>query len=275
MPHPRRTPATVRSYSRCHREAAILCLMLPLLLGGCTADSLPPPIPNYTPAVLDRRPHDTNAFTQGLLIDGTHWIESTGRYGQSALRDIDRATGHVVRSVQLPRIFFGEGLALHQNKLYQLTWQNGVCFVYDRDSFQKRQVFRYEGEGWGLTSDDAHLYMSNGSDTIQVRNPNDFSVIRTFTVHTPQGTISALNELEWIDGEIWANIYQTSRIVRFSPDQGQVRGFVDLAHVPPPEDRHPQQDVLNGIAYDKQTGHIWVTGKYWKKLYRIAHPPEP
>ncbi len=245
-----------------------------LVQPGCRAERPVAPEPVHAPAILEQVPHDSKAFTQGLLIDGAHWLESIGLYGRSELREVDRQSGRVLRSVSLPPFLFGEGLALFDGKLYQLTWREGVCLVYDRESFQVVDRFRYQGEGWGLTNCDTWLYMSDGSATIQVRDPGDFSLVRTFQVESSRGPVYQLNELEWINGEIWANIFRTRRIVRMDPVSGRVRGFLNLEHLPPPQDQHPEQDVMNGIAYDPDTGAIWLTGKNWKYLYRIAWPPQ-
>jgi glutamine cyclotransferase len=228
--------------------------------------------PVFRPAILDRLPHDPGAFTQGLLIDGDYWLESTGQYGASELREVRMADGGVVRRVALSPRLFGEGLALWNGKLFQLTWRERTAIVYDRETFQEIKRFRYPGEGWGLTNNDTHLFMSDGSSTIRVLDPRTFREIRRFEVRGSRGPVTQLNELEWIDGEIWANIFQTNWIVRFSPENGRVLGFIDLHHLPPEEDIHPRQDVLNGIAVDPATGYVWVTGKYWKALYRIERP---
>ncbi len=243
---------------------------------GCQQSANPPAaVPVIRPRIIESLPHDPAAFTQGLLIDGDYWLESTGRYGHSELREVERQTGRVVRSVPLAPALFGEGLALLDGRLYQLTWRERVCIVYDRATMRETARFAYHGEGWGLTNDDRQLYMSDGSAAIRVINPADFSEIRRFTVTGPDGPEHSLNELEWIEGEIWANIFNSSRIVRFDPDTGKVLGYVDLGYLPLDEHAHPQQDVLNGIAYDHNNREIWVTGKNWKALYRIEWPPKP
>lgn len=249
-------------------------ILLAGLLGsaGCGRMPVPASMPGLQPAIIGQAPHDPNAFTQGLLIDSNRWLESTGIYGQSQLREVDRETGQVLRHHALPRRWFGEGLAYHRGKLYQLTWQAGVCLVYDRATFAIVNHFRYEGEGWGLTQCDQWLYMSNGSDTIQVRDPETFRIVRTLTVHDQDRTIPRLNELEWVEGEIWANIFQTTTIVRFEPANGRITGYLELNHLPLPEHRHPGQDVLNGIAYDPDTRTVWITGKNWSHLYQLEAP---
>jgi glutaminyl-peptide cyclotransferase len=265
---PARHGVRPRARSSTRIIACIGLLIIPFV-SGCRPS---PPEPVYTPQILQSAPHDTNAFTQGLLIDGPFWLESTGLYGQSELREVHRVTGEISRKRPLPRNLFGEGLALFQEKLYQLSWREGLCLVYDRDSFDVVGHFRYEGEGWGLTSCDTWLYMSDGSEILQVRDPATFAIVRRITVRSNQGAVKYLNELEWIDGEIWANIFQTQSIARINPSNGLVMGFVHLDNIPLPGDEHAGQDVLNGIAYDPADQSIWVTGKKWKKLYQITRP---
>jgi glutamine cyclotransferase len=218
----------------------------------------------------DRLPHDASAFTQGLIWEKDLWLESTGQYGESKLREVDQKTGKVLRQVALEPRFFGEGLAEVDGKLYQLTWMERTCIVYDRETFKELNRFQYPGEGWGLATDGKWLYMSDGSASIRVIDPETFEVKRRFRVMEGAQAVPKLNELEWIQGEIWANIFQTGWIVRFSPEDGNVIGYVDLGHLPQPEDRHPSQDVLNGIAYNPVDDVVWVTGKYWKALYSFS-----
>lgn len=252
-----------------------LFMFLALLgLAGCEAPTTAAPAadPVFTPRVLNRVPHDPTAFTQGLLIDGDVWIESTGLYGQSDLREVDRATGEVTRRVPLPRRYFGEGVALLHGKLYQLTWRERTGFIWDRETFEEVGRFSYRGEGWGLATDGTHLFLSDGSSWIRVYDPENFARVRRFQVVGARGPVEKLNELAWIDGEIWANVFETNWIVRFDPAGGRVLGFIDLHHLPPEEDVHPGQDVLNGIAHDPKDGSVWVTGKNWKALYQIERP---
>lgn len=261
------------------RLPAAFCLFtLAQLLQSCGGGRVPqeaatPSDPVFRPRILASVPHDPAAFTQGLLIDGEVWLESTGQYGRSELREVDRATGEVLRSVALPPAFFGEGLALFDGKLFQLTWRERTAIVYDRETFQELRRFTYTGEGWGLTNNEEVLFMSNGSSWIRVLDPETFTELRRFQVVGANGPVRMLNELEWISGELWANVFQSNWIVRFEPETGRVIGFVDLHHLPLSEHRHPGQDVLNGIAVDPATGDIWVTGKNWKALYQIE-PPE-
>lgn len=245
-----------------------------LLFAGCggeprSPDPAPTPRadPVARPEIVATLPHDPRAFTQGLLRDGDLWLESTGQYGESDLREVDAATGRVRRKVALEPRFFGEGLAEVDGKLFQLTWRERTCLVYHRETFEEIQRFSYPGEGWGLASDGERLYLSDGTASVRVIDPDTFREIRRFQVEGARGPVSRLNELEWIRGELWANRFGTRWLVRFSPEDGRVLGFVDLHHLPPPEDHLPDQDVLNGIAYDPETDRVWVTGKYWRKLY--------
>lgn len=249
-------------------------LILALCLSACREQtpSAAREDPVYRPEILDRLPHDPEAFTQGLLSDGKVWLESTGLYGRSELREVRKSDGGVLRRVPLSPRLFGEGLALWRGKLFQLTWRERTAIVYDRETFEELKRFRYPGEGWGLTNNEDVLFMSDGTADIRVIDPETFRELRRFQVRGARGPVRHLNELEWINGEIWANIFQTRWIVRFSPEDGRVLGFIDLHHLPLPEDIHPGQDVLNGIARDPLTGSVWVTGKNWKALYRISRP---
>lgn len=224
------------------------------------------------PRVLERVTHDAAAFTQGLLLDGEVWLEGTGRYGKSDLREVEKKSGRVIRTLPLPAQWFGEGIALLDGRIFQLTWRSGVCRVVDRETFEVVRMHRYRGEGWGLTTDGARLFMSDGTHKLRVLDPETFEEEKRITVIEDGKRVGNLNELEWIRGEIWANIWKSRRIVRIDPETGKVLGGVDLSHLPLPEDRWPGQDVLNGIAVDAGTGDIWVTGKLWKALYRIEWP---
>ncbi len=226
-----------------------------------------PPV-RYTYKVLNVYPHSTKAYTQGLLWHDGVLYEGTGQRGESCLR-ITRLDGTQLRSMPLDDSLFGEGIVLLNGEIIQLTWTSGEAFVYDAETFRTKRIFRYEGEGWGLATDGELLYMSNGSDEITVRDPKTFNVKRTFTVATNLGTVNCLNELEWINGDLWANVYTTDNIVIIDPQSGDVKGIVDLSGLQSEEDRTPLTDVLNGIAYDEETGRIFVTGKYWNKLYEI------
>ena len=218
--------------------------------------------------VVEVYPHDPNAFTQGLVVHDGYLYESTGRYGQSSLRRVDIASGQVERAVALGSVYFGEGLTLMGDRLYQLTWQNGIAFAYDVESFESVGSFRYEGEGWGLTQDGEHLILSDGTPRLRFLDPADFEVVRTVEVRDGDRAVANLNELEHVEGEVWANIWYEDRIVRIEPETGTVIGWIDLGHIYP-RSRRGSEDVLNGIAYDPTTGRTFVTGKNWPVLFEI------
>lgn len=226
-------------------------------------------VPVYGFRVVNSWPHDTGAFTQGLLFHNGSLYESTGLTGRSTLRRVNLETGDLVQRLDLAPDVFAEGLALYDGKLYQLTWRAHKGFVYDLATFRLEKEFAYYNEGWGLTSDSASLYMSDGTNVLRVLDPGNFTVRRTIPVFDGETTVPELNELEWIKGEIWANIWRTDRIVRIDPLTGTVLGYVDLAGLLEPGDTRPGIDVLNGIAWDPKTDRIWVTGKLWPRLFEI------
>ena len=214
-------------------------------------------------------PHDNTAYTQGLYWHDGYLYEGTGTEGASSLRKVDLTTGQVLQKIDLDKKYFGEGIALLDGKIYQLTWQHGLGFIYDAETFRQVGDFQYAGPGWGLTTDGTHLYMSNGSERIDVIDPNGFKKVRTIEVYTDSQKVENLNELEWIEGEIWANVYTSDQIVRIDPATGAVTGVIDLRGILKTADKEINTDVLNGIAYDAACKRIFVTGKNWKKLFRI------
>ncbi|MDE5623314.1 MAG: glutaminyl-peptide cyclotransferase [Alistipes sp.] len=227
----------------------------------------------YTYRVKASYPHPTDAYTQGFLFaDGILW-EGTGQYGQSVVRTTDLASGRSRTVAQLPRSEFGEGIALLDGKLYQLTWHANTCHVYDAASMTKLRDFRYPGEGWGLTTDGRKLYMSDGSARIYTVDPATFRREKRTTVTYKGQPVDYLNELEWIEGKIWANVYTTEQIVIIDPASGVVEGVVDLAGILPPSEHGPETDVLNGIAYDAEAKRIFVTGKNWSRIFEIEILP--
>jgi len=214
-------------------------------------------------------PHPADAYTQGLqFADGILW-EGTGQYGQSTIRKTDLATGRSETVARLPRSQFGEGITLVGGKLYQLTWHANACHVYDAATMKKITEFRYPGEGWGLTTDGSKLYMSDGSARIRIVDPATFRREGRIDVTCKGEPLDLLNELEWIEGKIWANVYTADRIVIIDPASGVVEGIVDLAGLLPEELRGPETDVLNGIAYDAAGKRIFVTGKNWRRIFEI------
>jgi glutaminyl-peptide cyclotransferase len=219
--------------------------------------------------VVNVFPHDANAYTQGLLfVDGV-LLESTGREGQSSLRRVELQTGKVLSQVNVPRPYFAEGLALLNGKLFQLTWQHGVGFIYDAATFDKLGEFKYSGEGWGLTTDGNSLILTDGSHRIRFLDPETFTTRKTISVLDHGRVIDSLNELEFIKGEIYANIWHDQRIARIDPNTGGVNGWIDLTGLRDASGATDEEGVLNGIAYDASSDRLFVTGKLWPKLFEI------
>ncbi len=214
-------------------------------------------------------PHDPDAYTQGLVFTDGVLLESTGREGQSSLRRVELQTGKVLNQVNVPRPYFAEGLALLNGKLFQLTWQHGVGFIYDAATFNKLGEFKYSGEGWGLTTDGSSLILSDGSHRIRFFDPETFAIRKTINVLDGGRVIDSLNELEFIKGEIFANIWHDQRIARIDPSTGRVKGWIDLTGLREASGATDEEGVLNGIAYDAASDRLFVTGKLWPKLFEI------
>ena len=242
----------------------------PAPLEDALAQRRPAPVQNFK--VIATFPHDTTSFTQGLVFasDGQMY-ESTGLQGESTLRRVDITTGQTLQRIDVPAQYFAEGLALVGDELLQLTWQHKTGFVYDRTTFKQKRTFTYQTEGWGIAYDGtSSLVMSDGSDTLTFLDPKTLAPGRTLRVQDAGRPIRNLNELEWIEGEIWANVWLTDRIARISPNTGQVNAWIDLSSLWPNAERpRPDEQVLNGIAYDKATRRIYITGKKWPRLYQI------
>lgn len=232
-----------------------------------TATETESELPVYRYRIVNTFPHDPNAFTQGLEFHNGYLYESTGLNGRSSLRKVELRTGRVLQIHRLPQEYFAEGITLFGDRIYQLTWQNGVCFVYSLSNFRQEKQFRYYGEGWGLTNDGKYLIMSDGSETVTFRDPDTFAEVRKITVRAQGKPVKNLNELEYIDGEIWANIWYSDMIARIDPQTGIVKAWVDMEGLPVPN--RESESVLNGIAYDRQNKRIFVTGKSWSKLFEI------
>lgn len=227
----------------------------------------------YHYRVVNSYPHDRKAYTQGLVYDGGYFYEGTGQQGESSLRKVDPVTGKVLSQVNLDGSLFGEGVALLSDRIYQLTWTTKVGFVYDKATLKQINKIFYQTQGWGLTSEGDTLIMSDGTNVIWFLDP-DFNVLFSVEVWDNKGLVDNLNELEMINGELWANIWQTDRIARIDPLTGKVLGYVELENILPHEDRVPGTDVLNGIAWDKEHKRLFVTGKYWPKLFEITVAPQ-
>lgn len=219
--------------------------------------------------VVDTLEHSTKAYTQGLqFVDGLMW-EGTGEYGSSRLQYTDMATGKITVVATLPDNHFGEGITLLGDKIYQLTWQNGIMHIYNRKTLKKIETKQYKGEGWGLTTDGTMLYMSDGTPDIRVLDPATLELKRRISVTYNGESLPYLNELEWIDGRIWANVYTIDSIVIINPENGVVEKIINLQGLLPQSEITSTTDVLNGIAYDSATKRIFVTGKNWSKMFEI------
>ena len=226
------------------------------------------PIPVLSVAVTKTFPHDPHAFTQGLEYYDGFLYESTGLKGKSSLRKVAIDTGQVLRSVSLPPQYFGEGLTIFHGKIYQLTWLSKTGFIYDLQTFRKTGEFHYESEGWGLTHDEQSLILSDGSNVLQFIDPTTFQVQRRLEVYAGGEAVPNLNELEYVNGQIYANIWHSNRIARIDPHSGEVLAWIDLQKIST-EEQHGPEDVLNGIAYDRERDRLFVTGKDWPNLFQI------
>lgn len=218
--------------------------------------------------------HDGSSFTQGLVMVDGMLYEGTGLNGRSSVRAVDLATGRVIQSVKVPHKYFGEGLTDWGSNLIELTWMAHRGFVYDRFSLRVVRTFKYKGEGWGLTHDRQNLIMSDGTPVLRFLDPVTFRVVRTLMVSDGGRPVKELNELEYIHGEIYANVWQTDRIARISPETGKVIGWIDLSGLVSADERTDGNAVLNGIAYDRKNDRLFVTGKLWRKLFEIRLVPE-
>jgi glutamine cyclotransferase len=259
--------------------SARILFALAVIVGfsSCTSQryhSLPETLePFMTYEVIAVYPHDPQAFTQGLIHREGYLYESTGRYGESSLRKVELGSGEVLQQVNLEQDYFGEGLTDWGDSLIQLTWREEVGLIYAVGDFSLQRQFDISTEGWGLTQDGEQLIMSNGTSSLFFLNSETFEVMNTVTVTYQGGKISDLNELEYIRGQVFANIWRTDDIIRIDPDTGKVLGWIDLSGILPEEARKKTTDVLNGIAYDPEGDRLFVTGKYWPNLYEIRLIP--
>jgi len=231
-----------------------------------------PATPRLVPRVVARLPHDTTAFTQGLLVSHGRLLESTGLEGHSGVREVDVATGRVLRRADLPSTEFGEGIAALGGRIYQVTWKSHRGYVLDARTFAPVDSFPYDGEGWGLTTDGALLYLSDGTSRIRVIDPDGYRVVRTIRVTEAEQPVNMLNELEWVRGELWANVYWTGLIARIDPARGRIVGWIDVRRLLPDDETQrlePRGGVANGIAYDSSTARLLVTGKYWPFVFQL------
>ncbi|RME86043.1 MAG: glutaminyl-peptide cyclotransferase [Caldilineae bacterium] len=269
---------------RLARRLPVLLLLLAVLAGQAgagharvlqphtgTGKQSPTPVLSYR--VVQAFPHDPNAFTQGLVFDGTQLYEGTGLYGRSSLRRVDLETGQVMQMLALPSRYFGEGITIFGDRIYQLTWRSHIGFVYDKTTFALLRTFSYPTEGWGLTHDGTRLIMSDGTSTLHFLDPETLAEVGQVEVRDQGEPIVWLNELEYVGGAVLANVWQTDRIARIDPDSGEVTAWIDLTGLLPPEDRTQPVDVLNGIAYLSEQDRLFVTGKLWPRLFEIELVP--
>jgi glutaminyl-peptide cyclotransferase len=260
------------SRSFLHSCATVLVLFAAFVPVGCVAAA---PVAGYK--VVTTYPHSTESYTEGFFYLDGMFYEGTGLTGHSAVLAIQPETGKVLQRRDLPAQYFGEGIIDWGSYVYQWTWQSHICFVYDRFSLRLIKQFTYLGEGWGMTRTAKEIITSDGTDTLRFRNPDTFAETRHIAVHEGAVPITQLNELEYVKGEIYANVWHSDRIVRISPRDGKVLGWIDLTGILPTEDKVNGEAVLNGIAYDAQHDRLFVTGKQWPKIFEIrvvAHAPE-
>ena len=250
-------------------RSTIVRALLLFLIGTLSVQA---EVPVYTATVVNTFPHDSNAFTQGLVFADGQLYEGTGRNGQSSLRKVALDSGDILQRSNLNARYFGEGITIMNGKVYQLTWQTQLGFVYDLASFKVEKTFFLPGEGWGITHDGTHLIVSDGTAFLRMLDPETLKEVSRVEVKMDGMPLDRLNELEYINGEVWANVWYTDAIVRIDPATGAVTGSVDLSDL---NEQRGTDDVLNGIAWDEQSGRLFVTGKLWSKLYEIKVEPGP
>jgi len=219
--------------------------------------------------IIDKYPHDPEAFTQGLIWHDGLLYEGTGLYGRSSLRQVDLKTGIVLKKISLPAEFFGEGITIFNNRIYQLTWKSNIGFIYDLDSFQQLETFSYSHEGWGITHDGKRLIISDGTPVLHFIDPFTFKETGHIRVYEKDKPIYRINELEFVKGNIYANIWQSNKVAIIDPGTGQILAWLDLTDILKQEDICQKVDVLNGIAYDMKNEYLFITGKLWPKIFQI------
>ncbi|MBH15436.1 MAG: glutamine cyclotransferase, partial [Cytophagia bacterium] len=214
-------------------------------------------------------PHDTDAYTQGLTFDKNRFFESTGRRGFSSLKEVELKSGKTIKKIDLDNKYFGEGITVFNDKIYQLTWEANLGFVYDKNSFEKIDEFKYNHEGWGITTYDNKLLISDGTETIYFIDPESYKLIKKIQVYNKNGPIKLINELENVKGKIFANIYGKEEIIIFNPETGIVESILDLNGIFNKKNYNKKFDVLNGVAYNSITNQLFVTGKLWPSIFEI------
>jgi len=251
-----------------------LIIILVVLLVLFCRDSKNPEVPTtYTYEIVNTFPHDRNAFTQGLVFEDGVLYEGTGLYGRSTLRKVELETGNVLQIHQLLTKFFGEGITIYGDNIIQLTYKENVGYVYNKETFELLHKFNYPTEGWGITHNGRHLIMSDGTPTLYFINPETFEQVSRIKVYDGNTPLWGLNELEYVEGQIYANIWPTERIAVIAPNTGRVTGWIDMKGLLTQQDYSRAVDVLNGIAYDKKNDRLFVTGKFWPKLFEIKLIP--
>jgi glutamine cyclotransferase len=272
----------------CHNGLASGLLVIVLVMSSCSdgpvsesspsqispSRPVPQPVSVYSYQVFNVYPHDREAFTEGLVFDSGVLYEGTGLKGRSSIRKVELETGEILQIYELPEQYFGEGITVHKDAIIQLTWRSNTGLVYDKSSFALLRQFSYVGEGWGIANDGKRLIMSNGSSTLIFLDSETLAPVRHIEVHDGDTPVYNLNELEYVDGKVFANVWQTDKIAIIEPAGGRVVGWVDLAGLLETQPFIGQVDVLNGIAYDAQADRLFVTGKFWPFLFELGLVPK-
>ncbi len=258
----------------CSRQLVALALVVSATLVRICAvpgGAQPPDadIPNLSFSIVGSWPHDRGSFTEGLVYWDGILIESTGLYGHSKLRKVELESGRVLQEIDLPNRYFGEGIAVLAGKIYQLTWESHKGFIYDVRNLASMGDFPIEGEGWGLTTDGRSLIMTDGTNRIRFLDPGTFNVTRTVDVFAHGRPVNNLNELEYVNGILYANVWQTSFILEIDPADGKILATIDFVGILPQAERNPDTDVMNGIAYDAKRDRLFVTGKNWPRIFEV------
>jgi len=252
---------------------ALIALASLLTITGCSDTKNSETAVDYTYKVVKTYPHDPKAFTQGLVIENGVLYEGTGLPGRSTLRKVELETGNILKMHKLSPEFFGEGITIYRDNIIQLTYKEHVGFVYNKDTFELLRKFNYPAEGWGITHNGTHLITSDGTPTLYFLDPETFEQVSRIIVYDRNVPLWNLNELEYVESQIYANVWGTDRIARIEPKTGRVTGWIDMKGLLPRQDRTEYEDVLNGIAYDQKSGRLFVTGKFWPKLFEIKLIP--